>query len=88
MKRGVTMDERSASFLFNRDVYYKTGIRNEWDYNCASIQISGNMNYVNPSTSYIEMEFVRRTEDALKRIDEGYGTKLRAKDFLKELETW
>jgi len=35
-----------------------------------------------------DMEFARRTEEALRRIEKGQGTKMHADDFLQELDNW
>ncbi|HEX3013259.1 MAG TPA: hypothetical protein VHO92_03160 [Methanobacterium sp.] len=33
-------------------------------------------------------EFARKTELALDKIEKGHGTRMKGKDFLKELDTW
>lgn len=35
-----------------------------------------------------DMEFAKKTELALDKIEKGHGTRMKGKDFLKELETW
>ncbi|MBU1252051.1 MAG: hypothetical protein KJ905_00980 [Nanoarchaeota archaeon] len=35
-----------------------------------------------------DMEFARRTEEAIRRHEEGNFTEMDSKDFLKELEKW
>jgi len=35
-----------------------------------------------------DLKFARRTEEAWKRYDKGLFTKMSAKDFLNELESW
>jgi AbrB family looped-hinge helix DNA binding protein len=35
-----------------------------------------------------DLEFARRTEEAWKRYEKGEFTRMDAKEFLKELETW
>lgn len=35
-----------------------------------------------------DIEFAKRTEEALKRIDQGKGTELKFDEFIEEMKSW
>lgn len=41
-----------------------------------------------PDSEAEDREFALRTDKALKRIEDGKGKKMNAKNFFKELEKW
>jgi len=83
------MEEKSGSALFKGSINHKRLVKNEWNYNCTLATSSVSVEYINPFLSMHEdMEFARRTEEALNRIEGGQGTRMKGKNFLKELETW